>query len=70
MKKFKSDLKSFTDKVILNKLYYIPLILFAVCAYGFNITNRTVGVDDLAYKVFGGDIHYAFTQFRWGGFTY
>ena len=66
MKKFRSDLKSFTDKVVLNKLYYIPLILFAVCAYGFNLVNRTVGVDDLAYKVFGGDIHYAFTQFRWG----
>ena len=66
VKKFRSDLKSFIDKVILNKFYYFPLVLFSLYAYGFNLVNRTVGMDDLAYKVFGGDYHYAFTQFRWG----
>jgi hypothetical protein len=40
--------KELFRELITKKIIYIPLILTAICAYGFYVTNYSIGVDDTA----------------------
>jgi len=38
--------KKIMQSVFINKMFYIPVVLTAICAYGFYITHYFIGVDD------------------------
>lgn len=66
MKRIKEDFYSFYSNIVCKKTYYVFLIMFAIIAYGFNIFNTTISMDDMAFFIFAGDIHYAVKIMRWG----
>lgn len=37
--------------VICRKLFYLPIVLFAIVGYSFSIYNRTIGVDDFTRNI-------------------
>lgn len=47
------NFKDFCSNIVKNKIYIISLLFFNLLAYGFNLANRTVSMDDLAFDVFG-----------------
>lgn len=66
VKTIKKDFVTFFNDIVKNKKYYIPVILFCVIAYAFEIFNRTVSIDDLSYANFGYEDHLGLSGFRWG----
>ncbi len=48
MTRLYKDLKWFLDK----KIYWILLLLTAVCGYGFSIANPSIGIDDTAVALY------------------
>ncbi len=61
----KKRLIDFYKTIFVDIRYWGPLLLMAMIAYGFSITNRTVSMDDLAYSIYFIDPHYMITS-RWG----
>lgn len=57
--------KAFYDDILSKKLFYLPILFFAIVGYSFSIYNRTISIDDLArdYYIGGGN---PFFNGRWG----
>ena len=64
--RMKDDFIDFYNEIVCKKRYYIFMLLFCLIAYGYDLANVTVGMDDMAFFTFGGDIHYAVKIMRWG----
>ncbi len=47
------------------RIFWMPLVALALMAYGFSITNRTVGIDDLRAEMYFHSGH-VFLASRWG----
>lgn len=56
----------FRKDVIYKPLYWICLVLIAILAYFFDLTNRTVGLDDLSRPIFIGEGNAMLAGTRWG----
>lgn len=65
MKAVYEEYKSHIKELLNNKVYIFSIIIVAILAYGFTITNFSIGVDDLCFDryVTGG---YIFAAGRWG----
>lgn len=59
-------IKSYYIKIVKDKKFYIPFILFVVISYAFSIFNRTVFIDDMAQKSYYGDALLKLKGLRWG----
>lgn len=66
MKNLKDNIKSFKINVLNNKVFVFFVLLFTIVAYGYNMFNTTISMDDMAFFTFAGDIHYAVKIMRWG----
>ena len=62
----KKEISQFYQNVGRRVSYWLPLLFVTILAYGFSITNRTVGVDDLAYDTYYGDGKAMLAGMRWG----
>lgn len=48
----KEELKSFFDNVVRKTAYWLPILIFSIAAFGFDICNRTVSIDDLRNGIY------------------
>jgi len=48
----KEELKSFFDNVVRKPAYWLPILIFSIAAFGFDICNRTVSIDDLRNGIY------------------
>ena len=48
----KEELKSFYDYVVRKPAYWLPILIFSMAAFGFDICNRTVSIDDLRNGIY------------------
>lgn len=56
----------FVKEVVFNKVYYLPLTIFVLIGYSFNLFNRSVSVDDMAQVLYYGDTAIKVKGLRWG----
>ena len=61
----KKKLKEFIIDTISNLKYKIFIFFYALMAYGFNVFNRTVSMDDLAISYFGDELKIMLKGTRW-----
>ena len=62
----KAALHDFYNHIAKKKSYWVPVLFFAIIAYAFAITNRTVSVDDLSGDIYWGSGHGMLAGARWG----
>ena len=62
----KAALHDFYSHIAKKKRYWIPVLFFAIIAYAFSITNRTLGIDDMATEVYWGSGRAMIAATRWG----
>jgi len=48
----KEELKSFFDDVVKKPVYWLPVLIFSIAAFGFDISNRAVSIDDLRNGIY------------------
>lgn len=66
LESLKEDFHHFYCAVINNRMYYFPILFCMTIAYGFDLFNRTVSMDDLAYDYFNGSGNGFIAGLRWG----
>ena len=60
-----SLLVEFQKEVLFKRMFYIPLIILSIMAYGFSLFNRTIGWDDLLRDHYFGSGNISLSG-RWG----
>ena len=66
LKKEYNVISEYIKNVVSNKIFYFPLIIFSILAYGFSLFNRTLFLDDLAQDVYYGSYNHKLKALRWG----
>lgn len=61
-----NELNHFVKEVVFDIKYYLPLFIITILAYGFNLFNRTVFIDDLAQDLYYGSGNIKLRGLRWG----
>lgn len=61
-------LREFFDSVVCKKVYWMSQVFFCVLAYGFSITNRTIGIDNLRWEEYYNYLN--IQELRWGSNLY
>lgn len=61
----KKDLLCFFEDILSNKSYYLTILFFGLMAYGLDLFNDSINMDDMAFYVFGKE-HYGLSMMRWG----
>lgn len=60
------SIKNFQNNIAKDKLFWLPVLLFTLLAYGFSMTRNTVSIDDMSLDYYGG-VHGAIAASgRWG----
>lgn len=62
----KTELKEFYSDIVRKKSYWLPIVFFAIIAYGFSMVNRTVSIDDMSQSFFFKNDHLMMAATRWG----
>lgn len=58
--------KSFKNDILKRPVYWLSILFITLLSYLFDLTNRTVGVDDLARTIYFGDSKECIAATRWG----
>ena len=62
----KKNFIDFYNDILSNKKYILFVLFFAFVAYGFDLFNATISMDDMTFSIFGVEDHYAVRIMRWG----
>lgn len=62
--------KDFYNNIVKRNLFWLPVLLTGVCAYGFSIMNRTIGIDDLQRDYYVNTDNAMVGAGRWGQWLY
>ena len=62
----KTSWSSFRKEILEKPIYFICCIFIIMLSFLFDLTNRTVGVDDLARPIYFGDSKECIAATRWG----
>lgn len=66
LENIKESFSSFYKNVLSKKRYYLFLMLFLSVAYGYDLFNDSISMDDMAFKVFLTDEYFPVVLQRWG----
>ena len=64
--KSKEEWKAFYNDILRKPVYWLCIAFITLLSYLFDLTNRTVGIDDLARAKYIKDEHLMFAATRWG----
>ncbi|MBQ4512377.1 MAG: glucosyltransferase domain-containing protein [Anaerolineaceae bacterium] len=64
--KSKEEWKAFYNDILRKPAYWLCIAFITLLSYLFDLTNRTVGIDDLARAKYIKDEHLMFAATRWG----
>mgnify|MGYP003313755489 CR=1 FL=1 len=57
---------SFYRNIVCDKRFILVLLFFALVAFGYDLFNTTISMDDMTFAIFGKEQHYAVRIMRWG----
>lgn len=64
--KIKNTFVDFYKEILSDKKFILFLLFFALVAFGYDLFNTTISMDDMTFSIFGKDQHYAVRIMRWG----
>ena len=62
----KNTFIEFYKDIFCKKRFILFVLFFALVAFGFDLFNTTISMDDMTFSIFGIEQHYAVRIMRWG----